>query len=254
MIKRNHVRLLSVFLLLICLLGGCSGRFIHLTGEITHVIYDCDNVAYPWSVNLENLNFTGASAAKVNVISAEKASVEVRYPEDLGKYGFEVTTKDGEIYIRTNQERSFVAEEFEVTVYANVAEIEAEGGFEMDIDASLCEELQIEIDGAISGTVENLQAARLIVDVDGAATMVCSGTVEDAFFDLDGVGNIDGTALDCICATVDLSGAGNAELNVLDLLDATITGAGSVTYHGDPIVMENIAGIGSVKKAGTLVP
>ena len=66
---------------------------------------------------------------------------------------------------------------------------------------------------------------------------------------MSGAGNVSAGDLKAKDVDVTMSGAGNANVYASNKLDATISGAGSVTYAGDPpTVNKNVSGIGSIAK------
>ena len=62
---------------------------------------------------------------------------------------------------------------------------------------------------------------------------------------LDGVGSIDAHELVANAVTIDMSGAGRSPVASLQV---TITGAGTVTYSGEPTITQKITGVGKLTK------
>jgi hypothetical protein len=50
-------------------------------------------------------------------------------------------------------------------------------------------------------------------------------------------------------AIISVSGGGSAALNVRKKMTAKVSGAGRIVYSGSPIVLKEIRGAGSIKKA-----
>lgn len=87
----------------------------------------------------------------------------------------------------------------------------------------------------------------LAVALPGAGTITGAGSVTMLDVDLAGSGDVDFGKLVARDATVALSGSGTVLVNVTGALEADVSGAGSVTYTGDPdSVDREISGTGSV--------
>ena len=106
----------------------------------------------------------------------------------------------------------------------------------------------IAVSGAGDATASDLRADRLTVEINGAGEMTLAGTVDSQAVTISGTGDYDGEDLQSATAKVTIDAAGNAVLQVSDRLDATVSGVGSVEYIGDPQVIKDISGVGSVEQ------
>lgn len=107
---------------------------------------------------------------------------------------------------------------------------------------------KLEINGAGTVTVQDLDGKQMEVLLQGAGTVTLEGNADNLQLTINGAGTIHAEKLIADAATVSIPGAGNAMVHVKDTLKATIFGAGSVQYSGDPKVTKTIRGAGSVKK------
>ena len=96
-------------------------------------------------------------------------------------------------------------------------------------------------------------SAHLILDVDkiettisGSGKVFLQGSGERQELKMSGMGTYDAEDLQSKSATITLSGAGSVELGTLEELDVKISGAGRITYDGEPKVTQQIFGAGSV--------
>ena len=192
-------------------------------------------------LKFEKISFTGAEKAKIIVVPSEETKVEATYHSDMEDHGFKVCFHEGEIEISVPQQTNFIAERFEVTVYANVDEIEISGGIEFEMNAESARNIDLDIKGGADVYIYNIDTYETDIDIAGAASMDLSGSTELFEMELAGAGTIDAKNLVSKKSEVRISGAGTAEVSVTEELFADIDGVGTLTYYGDP-VLKNISG------------
>ena len=108
----------------------------------------------------------------------------------------------------------------------------------------------IQISGAASVTIDNLNVDNFSSHVSGAADIeVKGGSVKKASYAMSGTGEIDAFPLQTIETTASISGAGSGEVTASQKLNVSISGAGSIDYKGHPIISKEISGAGSVDDA-----
>lgn len=84
--------------------------------------------------------------------------------------------------------------------------------------------------------------------ITGAGSFVLSGTADTENIIITGAGNVRNFGLSALKCSALISGAGSIEVTVRQRLDATITGTGSITYAGNPAVVNtSVMGVGSIK-------
>ena len=102
--------------------------------------------------------------------------------------------------------------------------------------------------GAVKLTVKQLSGPRFAVESSGAARVSLDGSVDQLLADMTGASELAASALQTKTAEISTTGAGDAEVAVTDTLKVAITGAGKVTYTGNPPTVEkHISGAGSVR-------
>lgn len=103
--------------------------------------------------------------------------------------------------------------------------------------------------GAGEFNVSNIKNDSLRFKTSGAATINASGETKTLRIEMSGAGSVATVNLKATDVDVTMSGAGSAEVFASNKLDANISGAGSITYSGDPkVVNKNVSGIGSIEK------
>lgn len=110
-------------------------------------------------------------------------------------------------------------------------------------------EVTLDLSGACN-THLNVDVNKLGIEASGASEIEVKGKA--VYFSVDGSGSTSVSAFQLITenASIELSGAGDAEVFASKSLKADLSGAGSVTYKGNPpSVSKEISGAGSVSKA-----
>ena len=106
----------------------------------------------------------------------------------------------------------------------------------------------VELAGAGSIEVNDLDTETWRVTVPGAGSVTVSGRTTEQSVEMEGAGSYNAADLESKEATIRSSGAGMAVVRVSDKLDVTIDGFGSVQYIGDPVVTQEINGLGKVSR------
>lgn len=246
----------AAFCLLLCafLLVGCGfdmnsiDRFVKdvtpkdVRGEIKELSVTPLDGREARKLDFENISFTNTENAKIKIVPSDETRVEATYSEKMDEHGFSVKILEGEVRISTPRSSNFIADIFEITVYANINEIEVSGGITIEMDAKESKgEIDIDIEGAASAYIYNISVREMNIDVAGAASITLSGNAERVETELNGAGTIDAKSLVCKNAEIGISGAGTAEVSVTDVLMADLDGVGTLKYYGDPAV-KNLSG------------
>jgi hypothetical protein len=106
---------------------------------------------------------------------------------------------------------------------------------------------EVRLSGSGTIFVDGHELDALAVSLPGTGTIRAAGTVSTLDVDLAGAGDADLGKLVARDATVAISGAGTVFVNVTGVLEANVSGAGSVTYTGNPDrVDRTVTGVGSV--------
>jgi hypothetical protein len=107
---------------------------------------------------------------------------------------------------------------------------------------------RIKSTGAGKFDISNLKNDQFEIQSTGAATVVASGQSKSLTIGSTGAGKIDAHDLRASDATVKVTGAAGVDVYATDALDVTVSGAGRVTYSGNPKVSKKISGAGQVVK------
>jgi hypothetical protein len=110
-------------------------------------------------------------------------------------------------------------------------------------------DFKLVVSGGAQVKMKDVQVKMLDGTLSGAGNIILAGSAEELKVLLSGVGDFNAGSLKCRRATVELSGMGNATVRVADEMNAIITGAGSINYYGQPHIVQELKGAGSVKAA-----
>lgn len=140
------------------------------------------------------------------------------------------------------------------------------GAIHYDLVVPRLDEVQVDGAGAVRGTVTGADALTvglsgagsvdlagvdvdsLLVTIEGTGSVDLTGRAGQQEVRIDGAGNYRGHDLDSQDATVAIAGVGAADVLTTGTLAAEISGAGSITYAGDPEVTTRLDGVGRVTR------
>ena len=103
------------------------------------------------------------------------------------------------------------------------------------------------IRGAVKLTAKQLSGQTFALESKGASEVSLDGTVERLLADMTGASQLAADGLQTKTAEISTTGAGDADVAVTDTLKVIITGAGKVSYTGNPATIDKrITGAGSI--------
>ena len=104
------------------------------------------------------------------------------------------------------------------------------------------------IRGAVKLTANQLSGPIFALESKGASEVVLDGNIDQLLVDMTGASQLAAGGLQTKTAEISTTGAGDAEVAVSDTLKVVITGAGKVTYSGNPpTIKKQITGAGSIR-------
>jgi len=106
----------------------------------------------------------------------------------------------------------------------------------------------VRLNGAVSLSASKLAGPDLKLESNGASSISIDGSVTNLEGNLSGASKLDAKSLQTQTATVSMDGASYADLTVTETLSASISGAGALTYSGNPkSVVKNVSGVGRIQ-------
>jgi hypothetical protein len=176
---------------------------------------------------LKSFNSIDTSGAyEINITCQKPASFEIEADDNLLPL-IKTEVRDGILFVGNDQEfHSSKSPALRISM-PELNSVSSSGAAEIKIADANSGDLKITSTGADS------------VDAAGKAKSVTISTT--------GAGNIDTSKLTAEKAKVEISGAATVGVYASEQLDVTVSGVGSVTYSGNPkVVNKNVSGIGSV--------
>ncbi len=106
-----------------------------------------------------------------------------------------------------------------------------------------------QLSGAVRFDAAQLSEAEFILDTSGATKVLLDGKATQLVASLTGASELRAGSLQTDSTEISVTGAGRAEVAVASSLKASITGAGKVTYLGNPkSVQKEITGAGKIER------
>ena len=102
--------------------------------------------------------------------------------------------------------------------------------------------------GAVKLTANQLSGPRFALESTGAAEVKLDGNIDELLADMTGASELHAGGLQTKTTEISTTGAADAEIAVSETLKVAITGAGKVSYSGNPKTIEkHISGAGSIR-------
>ncbi len=128
----------------------------------------------------------------------------------------------------------------------NLDGIFVQGAASVKMTGLKTESLYITLKGAGEVVLSGLEVGLLDVNLPGAGRIALSGKTDRLNVSMKGAGSFDGPQLESREARVILRGVGKATVWATAQLDATVEGIGAIDYYGNPVVRQNVSGLGKV--------
>lgn len=106
-------------------------------------------------------------------------------------------------------------------------------------------EMQLEGGAKVSFLAKD---GNISIDNRGGVLVELKGVAESLRVRLAGTGHVNAGELKARDVSFRIEGVGTGKVHATDNLEATIRGAGKIRYRGNPLVAENIDGLGSVSR------
>ena len=104
------------------------------------------------------------------------------------------------------------------------------------------------LSGAVKLTANQISGPKFALESTGAARVTLDGSIDELLADMTGASELNAGGLQTKTAEISTTGAADAEVAVAETLKVAITGAGKVSYFGNPKTIEkHISGAGSIR-------
>jgi hypothetical protein len=211
--KKLH---LSVFCAVVLAAGGCNWQGIRGNGHIVtdqRTIEDFSEIDARGGFDIEWRN--------------GPASISITTDENLLPY-IETRKIDNHFELRTRER------------------VHSRHGINVVVSSST--RSAVKLSGAADLKVSGLTGPRFAVQSSGAADVTLDGAVDELLADMTGASDLKAKSLQARIVQISITGAASASVNASDTLRVAITGAGDVTYFGNPKTIEkHVTGAGSIR-------
>jgi len=108
--------------------------------------------------------------------------------------------------------------------------------------------VSLKLNGSSKGKIRGIDEDRFTINLSGASNISITGKIRDFALNISGAGILKAKKCEIERCSVVISGAGNAIVNVSEDLKVNISGAGRLSYFGDPQIDKKISGLGTIKQ------
>ena len=200
-----------------------SGIDMHTFGRIVLTQGDSESLTITGRDNLVPLVRTSVRDGVLIIEMEENVNVVSAHPGDL--LAFDIKVKD-----------------LNALTVSGLAKVEME-----TLTTSV---LAVTMSGTGEVRLDQLAAKSLNIRVSGLGNVEVVGEAAHAIIEISGAGEVRAADLRCQTADVTVPGLGSATVWVTDALTGKISGAGNVSYYGDPETNTETTGLGSFKALG----
>lgn len=186
-------------------------------------------------------------AFELEVVAGQNPSLEITADDNLLDL-IKTEMRGSTLVISTRQSINPKTKLLIKTTTRTLESIDASGACEIRVSQVNNDNLRIETSGA--GEVDaSVNTKSLSIETTGAGNVKVSGSTQSFSIETSGAGEVRAQNLQAQVVKVDVSGAGDVEVHASAELDVRVSGAGEVTYTGNPkIVNQSVRGAGSVRR------
>lgn len=219
------------------------------------------NMITPSDVNIsENRDVSGFNAiefstfGKINILQGDVESLNISGPDNIVPE-IRTTVRNGTLVIETRDNLTVRPTSLEnpltfTLVVKELTSLDVSGLGEVQIEPLSTPRILYNMSGAGSIVQNQITTEEINIDLSGLGEIEISGQAIQGSIEISGAGSVDAADLQLNTATVNMSGLGGATLWVTDQLTGDISGAGSVSYYGDPQTSTTSSGLGNFKSLG----
>jgi tellurite resistance-related uncharacterized protein len=219
------------------------------------------NAITPSDVNIsENRDVSGFDAiefstfGKMNIMQGDVESLNISGPDNLVPE-ISTTVRNGTLIIKTDDNLTIrpISKEIELIftlVVKDLTSLSISGLGDVQVEPLSTPSMVIDMSGAGRIVQNQITADNLDINLSGLGGIEITGQAAQAEIDISGAGSVNAPDLQIQTAKVTVSGLGGATLWVTEKLTGDISGAGSISYYGDPQVSTTSSGLGDFKSLG----
>ncbi len=253
--KRFYVYALLLVLLATVIISGCQVQlppWKRLTGRGKVITQEHTLSGDSYSLVITDIKFARSYNGVIEIDESLPDKLTLDTQQNIAD-SITVTVDDekGIIILKGNKKYSYSTDTFTIRVGVPLRSVRIDGGFTLDMKLPSVTDFSLEINGAISGDLEFGRLDSLAVDINGASSIVMAGECQQCTVVINGASDIDAADLFTRDSAITINGAGSYTANATGTLDAYVNGVGTITYVGEPeVINDRIAGLGTIKQQG----
>jgi len=236
-------KFISLFLMLTILVcaSGCrlTSKSMDGDGNVLERTFKIEQDGV-WELNVEDINISSSDIdAFIRTGSVYGSALKIATDDNVfSSLTVTIDEVNHVITVEGDEQVSYSPTEFAITLGVPFNKLDIDGGFVLDVLMETGKTLEVEIDGAASGTIVTEPLDTLMIEVNGMADLELTGRTENLLLDGEGAVNIDAKSYEALNANIKLEGASNASINVTGELYAEASGTCAITCKGNPTVKQ----------------
>jgi len=234
--KKSKFRLISFFIIFISLTAISTLVASAQTEEMLSRNYETGSFS--------SLFLDGSFG--VQLIQGDEESLEVRAYDIRAFESLNITNENGLLHLNVSRKLFDFSKVLILVTFKKLDDLHILGGVKLDTRGYLdLNNLNILLEG---GAKVNLQLKAKKITLENRGGLLCelSGVADMLNARLAGAGHINAGELKAKDVNFKIEGVGTARVFATDKLNASIKGAGKIRYLGNPEVVQNIEGLGSI--------
>jgi Putative auto-transporter adhesin, head GIN domain len=191
---------------------------------------------------------------KVNIIQGDEETLNISGPDNLVP---EISTSvnNATLIIKNKENISVTSLNSEnmltfTIVVKDLTSLAVSGAGDVQVETLSTPSLSLNLSGA--GRVQQNQVTtdKLDINISGLGGIDITGNAAQSTITISGAGSVNASDLMVKTANVTISGLGGATVWVTDQLTGNISGAGDISYYGNPQTKTDRSGLGNFKSLG----
>jgi hypothetical protein len=199
------------------------------------------------------INFS--TVGKINIMQGDVESLNISGPDNLVSE-ISTTVSNGTLYIKNKENISVTTLNSQnmltfTIVVKQLNSLNLSGLGDVQIETLSTPSMDINMSGAGKLLQNQITTDQLKINLSGLGGIEMNGQATQATIDISGAGSVNAPDLKIQNANITISGLGGATVWVTDQLTGNISGAGSVSYYGNPQTNTKSTGLGNFKSLGS---
>lgn len=184
----------------------------------------------------------------VELIQGRKTSLEVRTSDEKAFEYLNVTQNGDLLHLHVDRKPFDFSKVTLLVTFKDLERLRILGGIRLETRGFLdLNDVEMLLEGGAKVNLQ-LKAERIAIENRGGVLSEISGIARSLDVRLAGAGHVNAGQLEARDVNFRIEGVGTGVVHATKTLDATIKGAGKIKYRGNPVVTQNIEGLGSVER------